>query len=188
LHAPVARTRLSLLLAADMSSLLHTSARAPRHSALIATAWASLLHLGQDGLLSAADAIMHATSDFKRQLQRQLPELRVLGSPHMSVVAFAAAKPKQLNVYCLNDLMTQRGWHLNALQAPAALHFCFTAQHAAVVPSLVADLRSCIDALAANPAGVKDGSAPLYGLAGVSPDRGLVGEFLVAFQDAMLAP
>ena len=45
-----------------------------------------------------------------------------------------------------------------------------------------------IDALAANPAGVKDGSAPLYGLAGVSPDRGLVGEFLVAFQDAMLAP
>jgi hypothetical protein len=33
-----------------------------------------------------------------------------------------------------------------------------------------------------------EGRALLYGLAGVSPDRGLSGEFLVAFQDAMLAP
>jgi hypothetical protein len=33
-----------------------------------------------------------------------------------------------------------------------------------------------------------EGRALLYGLAGVSPDRGLIGEFLVAFQDAMLAP
>lgn len=160
-----------------------------RSGALIATAWASLLHLGRDGLLAAAERIMTATADFKRQLQRKVPELRVLGCPHMSVVAFAAVKPKQLNVYCLNDLMTQRGWHLNALQRPAALHFCFTAQHAGVVPSLVADLRSCVDALAAHPDGLgKEGSAPLYGLAGISPDRGLVGEFLVAFQDAMLAP
>lgn len=160
-----------------------------RSGALIATAWASLLHLGRDGLLTAAERIMAAVEDFKRQLHRKVPEVRVLGCPHMSVVAFEAVKPKQLNVYCLNDLMTQRGWHLNALQRPAALHFCFTAQHAGVVPSLVADMRSCVDALAAHPDGLgKEGSAPLYGLAGISPDRGLVGEFLVAFQDAMLAP
>lgn len=139
--------------------------------------------------MAAAASIMAATTDFKKQLQQQLPELRILGTPHMSVVAFAAVKPRQLNVYCLNDLMTQRGWHLNALQRPAALHFCFTAQHAAVVPSLIADLRSCIDALETKSDGMgKEGSAPLYGLAGISPDRGLVGEFLVAFQDAMLAP
>lgn len=25
--------------------------------------------------------------------------------------------------------MSQRGWHLNALQQPAALHICFTAAH-----------------------------------------------------------
>lgn len=160
-----------------------------RSGALIATAWASLLHLGREGLLTAAERIMAAATDFKRQLQRKVPELRVLGSPHMSVVAFEAVRPKQLNVYCLNDLMTQRGWHLNALQRPAALHFCFTAQHTSVVPSLIADLRACVDALVANPQGLgKEGSAPLYGLAGISPDRGLVGEFLVAFQDAMLAP
>jgi sphinganine-1-phosphate aldolase len=81
-----------------------------RSGALIATAWASLLHLGQDGLLAAADRIMRAATEFRRQLGRRVPELKVLGSPHMSVVAFAAVKPAKLNVYCLNDLMTQRGW------------------------------------------------------------------------------
>jgi sphinganine-1-phosphate aldolase len=159
-----------------------------RSGAVIATAWASLVHLGQDGLLSAADGIMRAVRDFKRQLSLQLPELRVLGQPHASVVAFAAADPK-LNIYCLNDLLTQKGWHFNALQRPAALHFCFTAQHVDVVPGLIADMQAALAALAANPGGLgSEGSAPLYGLAGVSPDRGLIGEFLVAFQDAMLAP
>ncbi|KAF6262831.1 PLP-dependent transferase [Scenedesmus sp. NREL 46B-D3] len=160
-----------------------------RSGAVIATAWASLVHLGQDGLLSAADGIMRAVRDFKRQLSLQLPELRVLGQPHASVVAFAAADPGRLNIYCLNDLLAQKGWHLNALQRPAALHFCFTAQHVHVVPGLIADLSAALAALAANPGGLgSEGSAPLYGLAGVSPDRGLIGEFLVAFQDAMLAP
>lgn len=160
-----------------------------RSGALIATAWASLVHLGHEGLLAAADDIMHAVRDFKRQLQLQLPELRVIGQPHASVVAFRAANPGQLNVYCLSDLLTQKGWHLNALQRPPALHFCFTAQHVHVVPGLIADLKAAIAALRANPSGLgSDGSAPLYGLAGVSPDRGLIGEFLVSFQDAMLAP
>ncbi|WIA20475.1 hypothetical protein OEZ85_004880 [Tetradesmus obliquus] len=160
-----------------------------RSGAVIATAWASLVALGHDGLLNAADGIMRAARDFKRQLSLQLPELRVLGQPHASVVAFAAADPAQLNVYCLNDLLTQKGWHLNALQRPAALHFCFTAQHVDVVPGLIADVKSALAVLAKDPGGLgAQGSAPLYGLAGVSPDRGLIGEFLVAYQDAALAP
>ena len=34
---------------------------------------------------------------------------------------------------------------------------------------------------------VKDGMAPVYGLASVSPDRGIIGEFLVAYQDVLLS-
>ena len=55
----------------------------------------------------------------------------------MTVVAFRAAKPRQLNIYALNDLMSQRGWHLSALQLPPALHMCFTGQHASIVDSLL---------------------------------------------------
>lgn len=37
----------------------------------------------------------------------------------------------------VNDLMTQRGWHLSALQHPPAVHMCFTAQHLNIVPNLL---------------------------------------------------
>lgn len=162
----------------------------PRSGALIATAWASLMHLGQDGLLNAADGIMHAVQDFRRQLQLHLgADLHIIGQPHASVIAFQAVNPKQLNIYVLSDMLTAKGWHFNALQRPAALHFCFTAQHVNVVPSLIRDLREAVAALKSSPKGSgSEGSAPLYGLAGASPDRGLIGEFLVTFQDQMLVP
>ena len=50
-----------------------------------------------------------------------------------------------LNIYKVNDLLTRRGWHLNALQSPPALHFCFTAAHSpAVVEQLLLDLEQTV--------------------------------------------
>lgn len=48
------------------------------------------------------------------------------------------------------------------------------------------DLDACVKAVKEDPKGVKDGMAPLYGMAAVMPDRSIVGQFLVAYQDAML--
>ena len=47
----------------------------------------------------------------------------VLGEPKVSVVAFGS---KTLNIYAIGDGMSKRGWHLNALSEPAALHMAFT--------------------------------------------------------------
>jgi sphinganine-1-phosphate aldolase len=55
-----------------------------------------------------------------------------------------------------------------------------------VVDLLLKDLAACVQQLLDSPEGVSGGSAPLYGMAGVSPDRGLVAEFLVMYQDTML--
>ena len=49
----------------------------------------------------------------------------------MTVVGFRAANPGALNIYAVNDALSARGWHLSALQAPPALHMCFTAAHTA---------------------------------------------------------
>ncbi len=53
--------------------------------------------------------------------------------------------------------------------------------------SLSQDLQECVDILQKDSAGVKDGMAPIYGLASVSPDRKIIGEFLVAYQDVLLS-
>jgi hypothetical protein len=49
-------------------------------------------------------------------------------APEMCVVAFKSTDPR-INIYTVNDLLSRKGWHLNALQHPAALHICFTAAH-----------------------------------------------------------
>ena len=66
----------------------------------------------------------------------QTDGLELCGQPDMCVVAFKASS-RQLNIYKVNDLMTNKGWHLNALQFPASIHMCFTAQHTEVVPKLL---------------------------------------------------
>lgn len=87
---------------------------------------------------------MIAKSSCAAQAAKQFAEgvkgvegLELAGDPAMTVVAFKAVKPRALNIYAVNDAMSARGWHLNALQLPPALHMCFTAQHATVVDSLL---------------------------------------------------
>ena len=54
----------------------------------------------------------------------------------MCNVAFTGATPG-MNIYAINDLLTKKGWHLNALQRPSAVHMCFTAQHVDIVDQLM---------------------------------------------------
>eukprot|EP00798_Chlamydomonas_sp_ICE-L_P000579 gene579-1996_t len=135
-------------------------------------------------------AAKEAANDFVKGVEETLPELSVIGSPEMSVVGVMAKKPRGLNMYKLNDWLTKnKGWHMNALQSPPALHFCFTAAHGqGTAKALVADMRHALDALASDPNCVSGGSAPMYGMANISPDRGMVSDFLVAYQDVMLTP
>ena len=72
----------------------------------------------------------------------QIDGLELCGQPDMCVVAFKSTR-RQLNIYKVNDLMTNKHWHLNALQFPASLHMCFTAQHTEVVPQLLKVSAPC---------------------------------------------
>lgn len=78
---------------------------------------------------------MQAAHEFAQGVKK-IDGLEVVGEPDMCVVAIKSTS-KQLNIYKLNDLMSQRGWHLNALQFPSSVHMCFTAQHTEVVPQLL---------------------------------------------------
>ena len=53
-------------------------------------------------------------------------DLYVLGDPKISVVAFASRNPARLNIHAVGDAMGKKGWHLNGLANPAALHMAFT--------------------------------------------------------------
>lgn len=205
-----------------------------RSGALLAAAWSALVFVGREGYVAAASSIFGEVDAFIYGIERAardpsdpLSELEVIrgddgeGFPPGPVVAFRArmkSKPSSssstskppLNIFVVNDVLSEMGWHLNALQRPSALHICFTAQHArGGAKSLLADLRAAVKTLRereraqekeeeqseseVNKHVIKgkkkneeEGMAPVYGMASASPDRGLVGEFLLTFQDVLL--
>lgn len=45
----------------------------------------------------------------------EIPELFIIGKPDMTVVAWGS---NVVDIFEVNDIMSSKGWHLNALQRP----------------------------------------------------------------------
>jgi sphinganine-1-phosphate aldolase len=146
-----------------------------RPGALSAACWAALVSIGEEGYLRASDAICKTAARARDLLTNSLPELRLIGDS-LFVVAFTAAN-HDLDIYRVNDAMTERGWALNGLHRPPAVHLAVTLRHTVpgVVERFIADLRASLDEVRATPA-KEGGMAPIYGMANSIPDRGAVAD------------
>lgn len=167
-----------------------------RPGALIAACWASLVRVGEAGYLDACVRIVGAARQVAARLRSSpvlAAELEVMGDPLVSVVAFTA---RSLNIYDIADAMTRRGWHLNSLQDPPAMHVAVTLPIAKVWERLTDDLEACVAeerererARAAEGKGARGkamgDSAALYGVAGSLPHKGVVVDLATTFLDTL---
>ncbi|XP_008809535.2 sphingosine-1-phosphate lyase [Phoenix dactylifera] len=151
-----------------------------RPGGLIAGAWAAMMSLGLNGYLENTRQIMEVSKKIQKGIE-EIPELFVVGKPDMTVVAFGS---NAVNIFEVNDIMSSKGWHLNALQRPNSLHICVTLQHVPTFEDFLRDLRDSVRTVKENPGPVSGGLAPVYGAAGTMPDRGMVHELLVEFMDS----
>lgn len=167
-----------------------------RPGALIAACWASLVTVGEAGYLAACSEIVGATKklvDRIRDSPALAGELEILGNPLVSVVAFRAAT---LNIYDIADGMSAKGWHLNALQNPPAIHVAVTMPLVKVWERLAADLESVVEqerekerarlveGKAAKGKATGDAAA-LYGVAGSLPNKSVVVDLATGFLDLL---
>lgn len=115
-----------------------------RSGGIIAAAWAAMMSLGREGYMAIAERIF-ATAAALRAAIDGVPELRVLGDPLFNV-AFTTTDDSGLDIFLVNDLLVSRGWRLNGLQRPNALHFCVTRPNtqAGVVERFAADLADAV--------------------------------------------
>jgi sphinganine-1-phosphate aldolase len=155
-----------------------------RPGGLSAACWAAMVATGEDGYLEATRRVL-ATGAAIRDGIAAIPELRVLGDP-LWVIAFTS---DTVDVYRVLEHMTRRGWSLNGLQRPAAVHLCVTLRHTrpGVAERFLADLRSSVAEALATPAG-EPGAAPVYGLAATLPFRGMVRDLLERYIDLLYRP
>jgi sphinganine-1-phosphate aldolase len=78
------------------------------------------------GYLESCRSIVSCAQKIAATIKAEIPELYILGEPPASVVAFAAKDRKSLDVLEVGDTMSKRGWHLNGLNDPPAVHIACT--------------------------------------------------------------
>jgi glutamate/tyrosine decarboxylase-like PLP-dependent enzyme len=151
-----------------------------RPGALSAAAWAAMVSIGEEGYLDAVRRILTAAGTIKDGL-RDNDDVQLMGD---SLFVIALQTP-ELDVYRVNDAMTQRGWALNPLHRPAAVHLCVTLRHTqpGVAERFVEDLRDSIAWVRENPS-AQGGMAPIYGMANTLPERGPVAEAMLDHMDS----
>ncbi|KAK8220334.1 pyridoxal phosphate-dependent transferase [Phyllosticta capitalensis] len=167
-----------------------------RPGALIAGCWASLMACGESGYIAACHKIVGAAKRIESELHAHpvlAADLKVMGKPLVSVVAFTSST---LNIYDIADAMSSRGWHLNALQNPPAIHVAVTLPIVAAADQLVADLVESVESVREEErqrvaqgkgakGSVKGDAAALYGVAGSLPNKSVVVDLAKGFLDTL---
>ncbi|EUC48534.1 hypothetical protein COCMIDRAFT_34016 [Bipolaris oryzae ATCC 44560] len=167
-----------------------------RPGALIAGCWASLVRQGANGYLDSCLKIVGGMKKIEAAI-REKPELssdlKIIGRPMVSVVAFLS---NTLDVYDIADGMSAKGWHLNALQNPPAIHVAVTLPVVAAADKLINDLidvteevreaeRKRIAEGKGAKGAVKGDAAALYGVAGSLPNKSVVEDLAKGFLDTL---
>jgi glutamate/tyrosine decarboxylase-like PLP-dependent enzyme len=151
-----------------------------RPGALSAACWATLISIGEAGYLDATKRILQTADRIKSGI-KEIPGITLIGDP-LFVIAFQS---QEMDVYRIMDAMTERGWNLNGLHKPAAVHLCITLRHTlpGVAERFLSDLRASVADVKENADALPGGSAPVYGMANTLPDRGIIADLLQKHMD-----
>ncbi len=151
-----------------------------RPGGLLAAAWAALISMGEDGYLEATAAILDTGATIRQGIE-EIDGLRILGDP-LWVIAFAS---DEVNIYEVMALMAERGWSLNGLHHPPAVHIAVTLRHTrpGVVDRFLDDLADSVDEARESGGEATTGAAPMYGMAATFPSRAAVGELIARYID-----
>jgi len=136
-----------------------------RGGAVIAQAWATMLHLGDSGYMEHAKAI-HALHERYQEAVARIPGLRVLCPCHACIVPIVSDTH---NIYAIASLMEDRGWNLFTGQFPPVLSICIGELHGEILDAFEADLRAAVEVLDKDPGYKPTGSAAVYGATATTP-------------------
>ncbi|MEN8238266.1 MAG: aminotransferase class V-fold PLP-dependent enzyme [Actinomycetota bacterium] len=151
-----------------------------RPGALLATAWAAMLSMGEDGYLRATKAILETGAEIRDGISR-IDGLHILGDP-LWVIAFTS---DEVNIYEVMARMAERGWSLNGLHHPSAVHIAITLRHTqpGVAGRFLEDLAAAVEGARAGGNEATTGAAPMYGMAATFPARAAVKELMTRYID-----
>mmetsp|Transcript_49385 Transcript_49385/g.105089 ORF Transcript_49385/g.105089 Transcript_49385/m.105089 type:complete len:576 (-) Transcript_49385:155-1882(-) len=142
-----------------------SSMQGARGGAIIAQAWATMLHFGESGYLAFAKEI-HELHSAYQDIITSIPQLRVLCPCHACIIPIVADR---LNIYVIASLMEERGWNLFTGQHPPVMSICIGELHKHTKAAFEADLREAVELAESSPELRPHGAAAVYGAASTTP-------------------
>ena len=138
----------------------------------MAAGWAALRSLGREGYLRIARRIMEATDRLRAALAA-IPEIEVLGAPHMNLLAYTTRNNRP-DLFVVADQLEARGWMVDRQQNPNSIHLTLMSHNIEVLDRYLADLRAAVAYAKEHPEATARGNAALYGLMTRLPFKGMV--------------
>lgn len=151
-----------------------------------AAAWAALQSLGEDGYRKLTKTIVETAEKLKSGIE-EIPELEILGKPLGSVFAYRS-KDRDVDIYAVADQMEMKGWQIDRLQFPEALHAMVTPLHEKIVRQYLKDLRQSVRTVKGNPEFAEKGAAAMYGMIAHIPLRGMIRKNVMKIFAEMYGP
>ena len=106
----------------------------------MASAWAVMHHLGEDGYLRLTRQARDATLKLAKTIDSSEHYL-LRAQPETTLLCFGAKDPDALNVFAVADELWQRGWYIDRQTPPDSLHCTVNAIHHDKIESFVNDLE-----------------------------------------------
>ena len=158
-----------------------------RSGSIIAGTWTAILFNGKDGYRNKVNEIIELRDEIIDSLQN-IPEIEIIGNPETTVIAIKCSKlVPENNIYSIHQHLTGKGWNLNSLQFPPALHICLTAIHCQQTEDLgklfVKDINEALRFVRLNPNYEVTGMASIYGTTQSIPDKSIVKDLSYYYQD-----
>ena len=110
----------------------------------IAAAWASVMHLGHDGLLQLTSDTYAAAHKIINAVVAH-PKLQLRGEPAMSVFAFGAKDEAELDIFAVSEVLSRSGWHVDRQRHPDSLHLTVHAGSVKATDAFLDDLHGAIE-------------------------------------------
>ncbi|KAI9364469.1 pyridoxal phosphate-dependent transferase [Zopfochytrium polystomum] len=153
-----------------------------RAGALIAGCWTALMKFGEEGYIETTREIVGAARKIKSGIN-SIDGLAILGNPLGSVISFVSTGP--VKIFAVGDILSKKGWHLNMLQRPEAIHIACTYLTVGVADQLVADVKEAVELLKRDPSAGEGEFAAIYGTAASVPDRSIIADVSRGFLDGL---
>jgi hypothetical protein len=106
----------------------------------VAGCWAIMNHLGREGYRKLALEVMKTTLRIRSGIEG-FKSLEIIGNPQMSLLAFTS---KEGNIFNIGDALHRKGWHLDRLQFPNALHLTVTQLNIGMEEEFLSDLAEVL--------------------------------------------